>query len=354
MTAQLPAGVTFAQEKLPCVCGCGLAVTVRVHGRPGLAMHLLERPAPDPQDALVHRFLDDLREPHLWPSRTRGRDRSAEPYWYPPETDVTDLVRTSGWTWSRPGGGPVAVLDRSGAWPSAASSVSVAHGRLHRAPTPDRFTGYPGFYKVIVYRWSETHVPHPLGPAARGDAAAVWVPHPRAQLLQRLADAGRYPEGFIDDAWISTEPARLDRWATHINRARIAALQQYGRGSEQYELGVKARMSQAVTLIIGTKRPGQPRTYVPGVPHRPDWGLAIQDQASVSLWSWADDCYQVVRDAGRPELGPVGMRNVDELLIPQEAVPLVTTLPRAGGRPPLKIDPDGLKLGTFKIKELEQ
>ena len=56
-----------------------------------------------------------------------------------------------------------------------------------------------------------------------------------------------------------------------------------------------------------------------------------------------------MRPASAPELPPVALRNVDELVIPAEALPLVTR--DDGGKVrPLRIDQDGRQLGTFKVK----
>jgi hypothetical protein len=52
-----------------------------------------------------------------------------------------------------------------------------------------------------------------------------------------------------------------------------------------------------------------------------------------------------------PEHGPVSLRHIDELVIPTAALEIVTTrcLPGAS-KPPIRIDQQGIDLGTFKVK----
>lgn len=343
----------------PCV-GCGNMTVVKVNGVAGHWICIGQRTA-----KMRLAFLEELRDNYA-PKRRHDKKMMA-PYWAPPLPQVTDLVRTSAWTWQLPkvpSNGRHATLDRTAAFLSSAASVDVAWGALIHTPDEAVYRGIPGFYKVRIEPWYETHVPHPLGGAvpltiAQG-TGEVWVPHTRVQLLQRLAGQGRYPDGFIVDsytAWRDDDgkPAvvRLNKWAEHVQKVRTAVLAQHGRDTGHYD-AVKVNFSQAIELMSGSWTPGQGRQFKPNVRvRRPDWAFAIEDLSATTLWGWADDIHQVVTDLGRPELGAVAMQSIDEIVIPFETLDLITTTPRAGGRKPMVIDPDGVALGTFKVKGIE-
>lgn len=296
-------------------------------------------------EAETLRFLADL-EKRFAPKRRstiNGRTGMHPPYWRPTMPGAMELVRSaSGWSWSREYDGETTTLDRSGAWISAASSVDVAHGALEHTGPGDHKR--PGIYKVAVYPWNEEG-PNPLGDVLDGESE-VWITWPRFGLLLELADAGRWPDAVCLDSYTG-EPVRLRDWATHVNGARVDAINRYGRDSAEYD-AVKVNFSQAVTLMTGVRDPGHPRTYPKSPIHRADWGYSIQDQGAVTLWRWQDDCRKVA-----PEFPPVALRSVDELVIPSEALSIVTTKERPGGRKPLQLDPTGTKLGTFKVKGAE-
>lgn len=322
--------------------GCQSPTVVRVDGEPYHHAH-----APDKDTKPRLGFLEALHDECAPRMMAAGRRR--RPWWQPTMPEITDRVVTSTWTWGRDNVGTLAVLDRTAAYLSAASSVDVAHGALVHRPDTTSYDN-PGFYKVQVHPWDDMFTPHPLGAAAAAfdEDGAVWVAHPRAQLLQRLADAGRYPDGFIVDAY--TAPGvRLRAWTRYVQGIRADVISQHGRG-EQYTK-VKTAFSQAVAMMTGTWRPGQGRTYhETSRVHRPDWGMAIAEQSAVTLWSWCDDLAALACVLNQPELAPVAMRNVDEILVPLDAVPLYKKTPRTGGRSALPIDPDGIRLGTFKVK----
>lgn len=340
--------VTIASDLQPCG-GCGQSTKIRVGGVAGHWGCIARPDEPTPAAGAKIRFLADL-EGEYAPKRRDQAGKMRGPWWRPPMADITDLVQTSAWSWKRPYSGQVAVLDRSGAWIAAASSVVVAHGSLRHTGPARQYIG-PGFYKVPVCQWTERGMPHPLGGAALNNTPEVWVPHPRAELLWRLAKADRWPEFEAVDTWTNPDGVRLDKWTTHVNKVRSAAISRHGRDSELYD-AIKTGFSQAVSLMIGTREAGRPRTFKSAV-QRPDWAYAIQDHAAVTLWCWADDCSQVAAAAGRPRYAPVGMRAVDELLVPVEAVDLLSTTERSGGRRPLRLDPTGTALGTFKLKATE-
>ncbi|MGH3378824.1 MAG: hypothetical protein ACRDP6_29260 [Actinoallomurus sp.] len=375
-------------ERLPCVCGCGTVTVVRsACGAPRLA-HGLERahepvaapaapaptvaPVPPPRragggrtakrqaalDAAKAsldageplRLLRALETTHA-PMRRGDDGRPHNPYWRPAQPGIVETAHVvKGWAWSRPYSGPVHVLDKSGAWVAAGSSVLVAHGQLENTGELDDATGLAGYCQVTVYPWTETDMPHPFGtPHESADwqpGGTVWVPAPTVALLRELADADRWPDATVLDSY--TAPGvRINEWTKFVNELRAYAITKYGRGDE-YD-AVKTAYGQAMSLMIGRpKEDGVGWEWGCGV-HRPDWTHAIRAQASAMLWRRADQCRQVA-----PELGPVALRNVDELVIPADALDIVTTTPPPGAdKPAVVIDPDGIDLRSFKVKAVE-
>lgn len=341
--------VTIAPDEASCA-SCSVLTRIRINGVAGHWKCLTDDAAPAPVAAMKLRFLADLEGAYAPKKKIDGKMRG--PWWRPPLPEVTDLVQTSGWNWARSYDGKSAILDRAGAWISAASSVEVAHGALAHTG-PGLFQGRPGFYKVPYFPWRETRVPHPMGGAALLGAREghAWVPHTRVALLDQLARADRWPEFAATDSYTSDVPVRLSKWATHVNTVRAAVITSHGRDSEEYDQ-LKIAFSQAVTLMLGTRAAGSGRTWKCGV-HHPDWAVAIQDLSAVTLWRWADDCVAIALQQKQPQLAPVALRAVDELLVPAEAVELFTTHLRVDGRPPMKLDPTGIQLGTFKVKGFE-
>ncbi len=276
------------------------------------------------------------------PTRQEG-GRKRQPYWRPELPGITYTAHVvNSWQWDRPYEGQVAVLDRSGAFVAAASSVLVAHGALTHTGEVE-FDNRPGYYQVQVHPWTEGAVlPHPLGEWA-SEQKTVWVPAPTVALLRDLTEEGRWPDVTVLDSYTG-DGVRLSKWAGFVNELRAEAITEYGRESDQY-LAVKTTFGQALSLMLGHSGDDGVRRTWKCKAARPDFTHAIQAQASAILYRWADDCRRVV-----PDLGPVSLRNVDELVIPQAALEVVTTTKRSGGRAPLGIDPDGIKLGTFKVK----
>lgn len=354
----LPAGYDVSGFVAVACLACGGRCTARYKG---LAYHLtcipVETAAP------VLRFLERLHDD--FPPRRTVMGRLRRPLWQPPLPEITDRVRVSSWSWKRPHDGPLAVLDATAAYMTGASSVEVAHGALVHTPDAARYDYLPGFYKLVVHPWTEPGLPHPLGNVEVGDE--IWFAHPRVQLVQRLADAGRYPDGTIVDAWTcgrdqagKPNAVRLNKWTDYMKGVRADVIARYGYktvdGTDvpQYKR-VKDNFSQARALMTGRKTLGQGRSFDPTSRiHRPDWGFSIAEQSAANLWRAADDVLEVLARLGYPYLGPVSLRNVDELVVPQEAVPLIRKTPRSRGRGPLPIDQAGLALGTFKVKAIEQ
>lgn len=289
------------------------------------------------------RLLSALETSHAPMRRNGGRMHG--PYWRPELPGMVGAAHVvTGWHWSREYAGELVVLDRSGAWVAAASSATVAHGALDHTGPLNEFEGRPGYYQVPVYPWhEESALPNPLGHAT---GETVWVPAPTVARLIELAEADRWADVAILDSYTG-DGVRLTDWTKYVNALRAHAIRTHGRDSDQYA-EVKIAFGQAMSLMLGSDDPGRGRVWKCNA-QRPDWTHTIQAQASAMLHRWADRCRQVA-----PEFPPVMLRNVDELVIPAEALPIVTTTAAAGAAGPVGIDPEGIKLGTFKVKGTEE
>lgn len=279
------------------------------------------------------------------PMRRGGTEnRLRPPFWRPELPGCTFAAHViSSWSWSRPHTGPTAVLDRSGAFVAAASSVLVAHGELMHTGEIEFDDRRPGYYQVQVHPWHfANEAPHPLSGAHRQQTA--WVPAPTVALLRDLAEQGRWGDVTVLDSY-TAEGVRLEKWAGFVNKLRAEAINSYGRDSEQYVM-VKEAFGMALSLMLGSPGDSGTSRRWHSAAQRPDWTHAVQAQASATIYRWAEDCRKMA-----PELGPVALRNVDELVLPAEAMDIVTTQQRPGGRSPMTIDPDGIKLGSFKMKQ---
>jgi hypothetical protein len=264
---------------------------------------------------------------------------------------AVELARFSGWTWNRDGDhGPVVKLDRSGAWVAALSSVRVVHGGYKNTGPVDEIprSPRPGYYLVTWYPWTETGMPHPLGHGKPSDQ--VWIAAPRAGLLRELAEAGRWPDASAAESWTG-EPCSLWEWATFINELRNYARTVHGHHSDADD-AVKKAYGMALSMMLGdwAEDTARPVRVWKCKNRRTDWRQHTEDQGAVTLWRAADECHQVAAD-----LGPVSLRNTDELHIPAAAFDAVTTVVLPGRkRPPVRIDPLGIQLGTFKDKSREE
>lgn len=247
----------------------------------------------------------------------------------------------TGWTWHRDYAGETVTLDRSGAYVAAASSVSVALGELvHTADA--NYDGRPGYYQVQAHPWLfGDSLPNPLGDV-RPDTV-LWIPQPTMARLHELAEQGRYADATVLDSWTG-DPVRIREWAGYVNALRSHAIRNYGRADGPYPM-IKEGYSQALAMMKGSKNPGRSREWSEAsTTRRPDIAHAIESLAAMTMHRWADDCAEVA-----PEFPPVMIRNTDELVIPREALAIVTTT-RTRGRKPLTLDPAGILLGSFKEK----
>jgi hypothetical protein len=290
------------------------------------------------------RLLEPLATTHTPRRREEidGKIRMRGALWMPELPGITFATHViDSWAWSRRYDGPTVSLDRGGAFVAAAASVTVAHGQLEHTGPLDQFDGRPGYYLVPIYPWSETELPSPLRDI-RGES--VWIPAPTLTLLYELVEQGRWPDVTILDSYTG-DPVRLNqgKWADYLRDLRAHAITVYGRDSAQYD-GIKRATGQCWSLMLGQGNPGHPRKWKCKL-WRPDWTHAVKTQASAQLWRWADACRQVA-----PDNPPVALKNVDELVIPVEALETVKTVQAPGRASPLRIDQDGIKLGTFKVK----
>lgn len=285
------------------------------------------------------RLLAALEGPY---APTKGHQRRP-PYWRPPLPSVVWAAHVvDSWAWSRPYEGPKVVLDRTAAWLSAASSVEVAHGELDRT-TCEYFTGDPGYYLIQVHPWREgDSLPNPLGHVRKG-VTEVWVPAPTVKLLTELERAGRWPDVTILDSYTG-DPVRLRGWAEFVRDLRVWTIERFGRDSEQYA-ELKQSIGMCWSLLLGQDQGiGHKRIWKCKC-QRPDWSHAVRALSSATLWRWAD----AAREVGYPA---VALRNIDELVLPVDALIPLTGMSGPRKTRQLRIDPDGIKLGTFKVKAL--
>ena len=283
----------------------------------------------------------------------RRRGERPYPYWQAPMPQAAHDIRIhDGWAWERDSyDGPAVALDRGGAWVSATASVDVAHGKLEHTGPVDLDTGpvRPGYYLTAWHPWAERGLPHPLGTAA-DPGTLTLVTAPDMALIRDLRRAGRWPEIDVADSWTG-DPARLADWAHYVRELRRYAIEQHGRDSAAYT-AIKAAFGMATSLILGSNADDGTKTWKCKT-RRLDWIHHIKRQSAVTLWRSANDCLTAA-----PQLGPVGLRNNDELVIPSAALEAVTTRPITPlgsntPRPAVRLDPLGIDLGTFKVKSGE-
>lgn len=290
------------------------------------------------------RLLDTLYDTFA-PLRKGETGASRPPYWMPEMPGITySAFVPTGFAWKREYDGPTVTLDRSGAWLSAASSALFAHGKLERTGAIE-FNNAPGYYRVDNYAWTEEGLPHPVfqPTVKRGKPVPpMWVPAPTVALLKSLESEARWGAVTVLDSY-TTPGVRLNDWTRFVNEVRAHAITTYGRQSAEYD-AVKQAIGHCWSLMLGTPNPGGPRLFKCKI-HRPDWTHTAQSLGSATLFRWADDIRKMV-----PEHAPVALRNVDAMVIPTEALEVITTTKRPGGRKPMVIDPTGITLGSFKIE----
>lgn len=302
-------------------------------------------------DRPVFRALSMLEHEHTPLLRRRA------PYWRPRPAPCHRDVHLPAWNWVHPDyhdglNMDLTVLDAIGAFVSAASSATFAHGALEHTGALADFAKLPGYYRIDSHAWSDPRIVSPLGSAQLPDK--IWVAAPTVELLMQLAEDGYWPQVHISDSWTCPDKVRFREWATAVNNARAAALRdcdaaeisgteaEQAEADEWYE-AVKLGYSVAVQLMRG---PAEGNEVKSGV-RRPDWHDTIHAQHAASTWRKVWKCVEAGYE-------PVMMGSVDEVIFPtialeEELVHPSLTAGRATAL--LKVDNSGIQLGAFKVKE---
>lgn len=273
--------------------------------------------------------------------------RRRAPYWRPRPAACFRDVHTPGWSWMHPAATgatelpfDVTILDRNGAFISAASSANFAHGGLEHTGALPGMAG-PGYYRIDWHPWQDDRIVSPLGD--RDLSGKIWVAHPTLEQLLQLEKTGYWPEIQIHDSWTCPDSVRFREWATAVNNVRAEALRavedarRTGVGlkpAEEWYTAVKNGYSMAVQLMLGPAEGGTVKSAV----KRPDWYHTIHAQHAATTWRY-------VWKTVLADFEPVMMGSVDEVAYPSTAVAELQE------RSLLKIDPSGIMLGAFKVKE---
>lgn len=279
--------------------------------------------------------------------------RKRSPYWGPLPPAVHREVHTPVWRWERPGataGTELVDLDVNAAYLSAASSLTVAHGALEREHVP-AWAALPGYYLIDWHPWPAVgDIMSPLGTNDPADIGPVWVAHPTVGLLVDLAKTGYWPNVVIHDAYTCSTPARLRKWAETIRDDRAAVIAQrdaaapgsaaHASALQRYE-DIKHGYAMAVQMLnTPYDPPGTPREQQRkrNRAYRPDWYAAIHAQHAANTWRKAWRCLL----AGH---GPASAGSVDRLTFEVNAFHAI----EATAPCPIRMDPSGSTLGSFKV-----
>lgn len=293
-------------------------------------------------DTAVYRALDMLLHEH------EPRLRRRSPYWRPKPAPCWRDVHLPAWNWTHPDYHEglrldLTLLDSNGAFLSAASSATFAHGELQHTGALSAFPKWPGYYRVDAHAWSDPRIVSPLGSAAVD--GKIWLAHPTVEYLWQLSGDGFWPEVRIHDSWTCADGVRLRSWATAVNTDRAAALRDVqeaerdgteaaqAQAHEWYE-AVKLGYSQAVQLMRGPAEGGTVKSPV----RRPDWHATIHAQHAATT-------HRKIWRALLAGYVPVAMGSVDE--VAYDSVDFANMW--ADGL--LKVDNSGIGLGAFKVKE---
>lgn len=295
-------------------------------------------------DTPVYRALAMLENEHEPKLRRRS------PYWRPRPAPCWRDVHLPAWNWVHPEYHEglrmdLTLLDANGAFLSAASSASFAHGELERTGALSTFRKLPGYYRIDAHSWQDERIVSPLGSAETG--MKVWVMHSTVEYLLQLTEAGYWPGVDIHDSWTCPDSVRLRAWATAVNNDRAEALRARAadpdhdphadececRACAAYD-AVKLGYAQAVQLMRGPAEGGRVKSAV----KRPDWHDTIHAQHAASTHRQVWKCLQ----AG---FEPVMMGSVDEVVWPTETLAVIRE------RGLMKLDDSGVQLGHFKTKE---
>lgn len=239
-------------------------------------------------------------------------------------------------------------LDVNGSYMAALGAVDIAFSELRRMGPLDsiqldpRYIA-PGYYRITTPGWAlDASIVSPLG----GDAAGfvgkpVWIAHPTLQLLLELMHDQYLGYVEILDSWTSGQKVNFRAWNVLLKQARNAVLDAVetahdGPGPQGCKCEPCARyraFKEGYGAAFSMMRTGQSCKT-----RRPDWADAVYAQHAAARWrnAWRFLTY-----------GPVlYMGSTDELTV------RAADLERAVNalRPPLRLDPSGRTLGTYKVK----
>jgi hypothetical protein len=178
----------------------------------------------------------------------------------------------------------------------------------------------------------------------------VWLAHPTVDLLSQLSESGYWPRVTIWDAYVSRRWVRFRKWTAAVRDDRAAAIQRIlenpadDLARARYE-SIKTGYSIAVqSLVIPPDPKGTPEDErsKKNRAYRPDWYHAIRTQSRANIW-------RVGWKALLAGCGPVSLASVDEMTFTREDL---DELRPGADRSPIRFDRTGLKIGSFKVKEI--
>jgi hypothetical protein len=273
-----------------------------------------------------------LLEGELLP-RARGRNAFLRPPELPQEVLMSVRVPTWNWTYRGPDyrdrlKQEQVLLDANAAYVSAASSFNAGRDALQHTG-PVRFTGWPGFYQVVIGKddpWQDSRFVSPLGQYDHRDV--VWLTEPTVTLLFERAAKDELPEMEILDSWTTPEKCRLLPWT---NRLRAMRADLIHAGDKARLKAFKLAYAEALEMVKGHEKCKT---------RRPDWYHGIRAQNSANLWRKGWNCAL----AGH---GPVASGSVDTLTLTGPDLDAIQSL----SKPPVRLDQSGVAFGTYKVVE---
>ena len=248
----------------------------------------------------------DARDRMPWPLFTGddnavGEQMTGEHRWTAKDAVIPDSFKA------------VAVLDRSGSYPSACSSVRVAPNLLQHTG-PDGDPSYGGIFQIQAFPWTDKRIGHPLGKIANAPGP-WWISGPHMQLLMSLWKGTPtrppcIPKPVILDSWTGKPAGNL--FADFSRAVRAERARARTESPAEYAL-VKRVSSQALRALWNSKRSPF---------WRPDWSIAVRAEAAVRHWAVA---YRAVL-AGEVLLG-LGVVDEAVFLMPLDVTPDDTWAP---------------------------
>jgi hypothetical protein len=174
---------------------------------------------------------------------------------------------------SIPETGFITIVDRTGSFPSACSSVPVAANALqHTGPlVREERKGLAGLWQIEVPVWESSAIGHPLGRLGAAQEP-VWVTSSHLEVLDKLADAGDIAPVTVLDSWAGKRSTSLFERFSDWSR-RVYAMDESPERDAQ-----KAGVSIAMRLLWRKTDTAKSPFW------RPDWNLAIRAESSVRHW----------------------------------------------------------------------